>query len=97
MVVLYLDDLVMAGPDVHRDQVCKEVSQVIELGEWTDLGRYLGCHHDVRRCTDNSEYNGSWKTSFQMHDYLANTVNRYKEITGITSFKNVGSPYLDLH
>ena len=97
MIVLYVDDLIMAGPNEFRDQVCKQVEGIIELGDWTPLGRYLGCHHDVKPCTDNDEFKGATKTVFQMHDYLAGSIEKYKELTGVTNFKKVASPALDVN
>jgi len=88
LLILYVDDFILSGPEKFKSAVHKQIGSVIEVGGWSGLGRYLGCHHQVADVTDG-RFKGSVRIRFLMKDYLLKVCSRYKQLTGIMDFKYV--------
>ena len=45
LLVVYVDDCKMAGPEPNLAEGCKRIGSVIDMDPPAPFGRYFGCHH----------------------------------------------------
>ena len=86
LVVVYVDDILVAGPEKHQAQFWDALKAKIELDEVEDLTQFLGRYHHVD------------KTScvLDMVDYCKEAVSLYLEVAGNnTVLKQVPTPYVN--
>jgi len=88
LLTVYVDDLLLSGPEKEHDKLWKLLSTKVNLDEPEPLGRFLGRHHD---CT-KSKNGGS--IEFNMEDYCLDAVRLYTDITGVQKYKEVPTPFL---
>ena len=50
-LIVYVDDLLLAGPEAEHKAFWDEISTKVKLEPWEDLDRYLGRHHDIQPCS----------------------------------------------
>ena len=93
LLVIYVDDLKMAGPKEQLPIGWAMLRQELRLEEETQLGLYLGCHISEGEAVlhDNMRVQ---TVTYDMETYLDMTVKKYCDVTGFdpTKFKTVPSP-----
>ena len=50
MLIIYVDDLMLAGPENEHDAFWKDLSSKVNIEPPEDLERYLGEHHKFEEC-----------------------------------------------
>ena len=49
LLIIYVDDLLLAGPAEHHDQFWKQLGAEVNIEDPEDLDRYLGRHHSFEK------------------------------------------------
>ena len=93
--MLYVDDFIVAGPKEFHAKIEKLIGSVMDLYDWGEMGRYLGCHRGVDICGEG-QCKGAKRVRFGMHDYMLHVCKGYMELAGITKLKFVNAHFLDL-
>jgi hypothetical protein len=88
--VVYVDDLVMTGPD-HLLEVIKRLRESIQMEEPGDMQKYLGCMHHIVKRKNAGEVITEIK--FDMINYFKNALEEYRKINE-DKFSKVDSPYV---
>lgn len=83
VLTTYVDDLVLAGPTAAHDVFWSRLRPKVEIEDPTPLDRILGRHH---RMVDGSMV-------FDMAEYCRQSVDHYKEMTGVSKLKAASTPY----
>ena len=93
MMSVYVDDLLLSGPAEHHDEIWQMLRDPkvgdIRLDDPTPLERFLGRHHDVV-----SLPSGETALSWNMEDFVGQTVQVYKDLTGVSKLKQASTPFL---
>ena len=93
LLVIYVDDLKMAGPTANLPKGWSMLRKELRLEEETPLGLYLGCRISKGEAVlhDRTKVN---TVTYDMETYLEMTVKKYCDVTGYDSgkFKTVPSP-----
>ena len=91
-LTVYVDDLIMSGPEEAHAKAWQELREVIKLDPETPLDRYLGCHHRFDR--SNKDYT---IVEYDMENFFRQTVEKYLQMTGLAykDLKVVATPFLD--
>ena len=93
LLVIYVEDLKMAGPTANLPKGWKMLRQELRLEDETPLGLCLGCRISKGEATlpDKTKVQ---TVTYDMETYLEMTVNKYCDVTGFDSskFKTVPSP-----
>ena len=93
-LVVYVDDFKLAGPATAIKKGWELIRRGVKTDDPGPLGMYFGCRHDVseRKLPDIGtrvraiEYN--------MDDFLRSCVERYKELTGVTTMSRAATPFI---
>ena len=93
LLVIYVDDLKMAGPTAILPKGWNMLCQELRLEEETPLGLHLGCRISKGEATLHDKTKVQTVT-YDMETYLEMTVKKYCDVTGFdsTKFKTVPSP-----
>ena len=93
LLVIYVDDLKMAGPTANLPKGWKMLRQELRLEDETPLGLCLGCRISKGEATLHDKTKVQTVT-YDMETYLEMTVNKYCDVRGFDSskFKTVPSP-----
>ena len=93
LLVIYVDDLKMAGPTNNLPQGWKMLRQELRLEDETPLGLYLGCRISKGEAVLHDKTKVQTVT-YDMETYLEMTVKKYCDVTGFdpSKFKTVPSP-----
>ena len=93
LLVIYVDDLKMAGPTANLPKGWKMLRQELRLEDETPLGLYLRCRISKGEATLHDKTKVQTVT-YDMETYLEMTVKKYCDVTGFDSskFKTVPSP-----
>ena len=93
LLVIYVDDLKMAGPTEQLPKGWSMLRKELRLEEETQLGLYLGCRISKGEAVlpDKTPVR---TVTYDMETYLDMTVKKYCEVTGFdpSKFKTVPSP-----
>ena len=91
MLVVYVDDFLMSGPEEFHEQAWKDINNVIKLDNPRPLDRFLGCQHVITKTETGSD------CRFEMLGYLEQSISMYLEYTGtlLKDLKNVPTPFVD--
>ena len=98
-MTVYVDDLLLSGPTDRHDEIWSALRDPkkgdIRLEDPTPLERFLGRHHDVV-ALDQSADNVAPATalSWNMEDFVDQTVQVYKDLTGVAKLKYASTPFL---
>ena len=80
MMSVYVDDLLLSGPEDKHDIIWKKLRDPkigdIRLEDPADLERFLGRHHDIVQLSS-----GAKAMAWNMEDYVGQTVDVYLELT----------------
>ena len=89
LLVIYVDDLKMAGPKTQLPKGWDMLRRELRLEEETPLGLYLGCHISKGEAILHDK-----TVTYDMETYLDMTVKKYCDVTGYdpSKFKTVPSP-----
>ena len=84
LVVVYVDDILVAGPEKDQDVFWKRLKCKLELDEVEDLSQFIGRYHHVdgNSCT------------FDMSDYAQQALELYQDVCGEVKYKHVSTPYV---
>ena len=93
-LIAYVDDIMLSGPLRWKHKAWAEIRNVIDVEQPAAIDRYLGCYHHWG-IIQNGPAEGARSCEWQMIEYLNGAVQRYKEVSGVTSFKKVLSPHID--
>ena len=91
LLVIYVDDLKMAGPTQNLPQGWKMLRRELRLEEETPLGLYLGCRISKGEAVLHDKTKVQTVT-YDMETYLEMTVKKYFDAQAISKFKTVPSP-----
>ena len=93
LLVIYVDDLKMAGPTANLPKGWSMLRQELRLEDETPLGLYLGCRISKGEAVLHDKTKVQTVT-YDMETYLEMTVKKYCDVTGFnpTKFKTVPSP-----
>ena len=69
--VVYVDDLIMVGGK-RLEEVIREVRQSVDMEEPSELNKYLGCFHEIKRTGDVT--NVTWN----MSDFIRSAVSIFE-------------------
>ena len=50
LLIIYVDDLLLAGPSEHHEAFWKKLGALVTLGPPEPMDRYLGRHHVFEEC-----------------------------------------------
>ena len=93
LLVIYVDDLKMAGPTQHLKKGWDMLRSKLRIEPETELGLYLGCM--VRKGESTLHDGTKVKTvSYDMSDLLQMTVKKYLDVVGEQSLRRVATPML---
>ena len=84
LVVVYVDDILVAGPEKQQGIFWKRLRSKLELDEVEDLSQFIGRYHHVE---GNS-------CVFNMSDYAQQALELYQEVCGEVKYKHVSTPYV---
>ena len=94
LLVVYVDDLKMAGPQINMKKGWDLLRSKLDLEPETDLGLYLGCQL-VRGSTKLKDGTTVSTITYDMESFLEQSVQKYLEIVGNnTVLKKVPTPSL---
>ena len=94
LLVVYVDDLKMAGPQTNIKKGWDMLRSKLDLEPETDLGLYLGCQL-VRGSTKLKDGTTVSTITYDMENFLEQSVQKYLEIVGTnTVLKKVPTPSL---
>ena len=93
LLVIYVDDLKMAGPKTQLPKGWDMLRRELRLEEETPLGLYLGCRISKGEAVLHDKTTVRTVT-YDMETYLDMTVKKYCDVTGYdpSKFKTVPSP-----
>ena len=93
LLVIYVDDLKMAGPKAQLPKGWNMLRRELRLEEETPLGLYLGCRISKGEAVLHDKTSVRTVT-YDMETYLDMTVKKYCDVTGYdpSKFKTVPSP-----
>ena len=93
LLVIYVDDLKMAGPKAQLPKGWSMLRQELRLEEETPLGLYLGCRISKGEAVLHDKTPVRTVT-YDMETYLDMTVKKYCDVTGFdpSKLKTVPSP-----
>ncbi|CAK8988698.1 unnamed protein product [Durusdinium trenchii] len=87
LVVIYVDDVLVSGPERHQDQFWAALKRKVELDEVEQLNQFIGRTHEI----DGSQ------CVFNMLDYCQQAIDLYVEAaggSGKVQFRKVSTPYV---
>ena len=94
LLVVYVDDLKMAGPQINIKKGWDLLRSKLDLEPETDLGLYLGCQL-ARGSTKLKDGTTVSTITYDMESFLEQSVQKYLEIIGTnTVLKKVPTPSL---
>ena len=81
LLVIYVDDLKMAGPTQNLKEGRSLLRQAIEIEPEVDSGLYLGCeiHYGSEKMSDGHEVR---TVTYDMTKFLSDCVSKYRECSG---------------
>ena len=100
MMSVYVDDLLLSGPAEHHEEIWQMLRDPkvgdIRLEDPTPLERFLGRHHDVvsLRSSKSAVSDAPTALSWNMEDFVDQTVQVYKDLTGVSKLKHASTPFL---
>ena len=86
LIVLYVDDLLIAAAKELAHRALTELRQYIQIGEPSDISKYLGCNHHL------DTENGISRCRFDMRAYLKAAYNDFTKRAN-TKPKPSATPY----
>ena len=87
LLTLYIDDMVVSGPENQHKSFWEKVQKQIEIEEPSPVDRILGRHHKISRDKHGSTM------QYDMTDFAENACKAYEELSGCT-LKKAATPYL---
>ena len=93
LLVIYVDDLKMAGPTTQLSNGWEMLRRELRLEEETPFGLYLGCRISKGEAVLHDKTPVRTVT-YDMETYLDMTVKKYCDVTGFdpSKFKTIPSP-----
>jgi len=93
-LVVYVDDFKLAGPTANLKEGWELIRSSIKTDEPHSLGIFLGCKHKsfekvLPEC--GTKVRG---VEYNMEDFLRSCVDRYRELTGVTTLRRAVTPFL---
>ena len=88
LLTVYVDDLMLSGPEQHHQAFWDELIKHVELEEITPLERFLGRHHEFVNIS------GARGVQYDMSAYAAQTVEMYQKLTGNTKLRAASTPFV---
>ena len=86
LVVIYVDDVLVAGPQEHHFQFWDSFRKHIEIDEVEPLNQFIGRDHIIKGST----------CTFNMSDYCQQALDLYEETVGAKmNFRKVSTPYIN--
>eukprot|EP00435_Cladocopium_sp_Y103_P071759 s497_g38.t1 len=86
LVVVYVDDVLVSGPEKEHDQFWASLRQHVEIDEVESLNQFIGRDHIL----------GDDHCIFDMSDYCQQAVDLYIDaVGGMVTLRNVGTPYVN--
>ena len=93
-MVVYVDDFKLSGPASNLAEGWSLIRKHIKTDEPHQIGLFLGCQHTVfERFLPDSKYPVRG-VEYDMEDFLRSCVDRYREITGVTTMRRAATPFL---
>ena len=90
ILVVYVDDLLMAAPAEEEDRLWSQIEAHVGFGGPAEpISKFLGGHHEVK------SRNGVCEVKTNMRDFIVDAVEKYKQEIGVTKLPAVRSPFLD--
>ena len=103
LLTVYVDDLVLSGPDAAHSAFWKKLETLVDVEEVTSLERFLGRHHEfmtgvVADFVAPANEQSSNKTPargvrFDMAAYARQAVDMYVSSTGVTKLRPAPTPF----
>ncbi len=88
VLVVYVDDLVAAGPKAGTWECLKDLRKDLKFSDPEVIGKYLSCVHKFQKLDKDTT-----ASQLNMSDYLAKSVKEFREENNI-KYKHVPTPYL---
>ena len=86
LVVVYVDDVLLSGPEQFHDRFWSSLRKYIELDDPEPLNQFIGRNHVIE----------GPKCIFNMTDYCQQVIDLYVEVVeGKVNFRNVSTPYVN--
>ena len=85
LVVVYVDDILVSGPEKDQDIFWKRLKCKLELDKVEDLSQFVGRYHhfDGKSC------------AFDMADYAQQALELCRDVCGDVKYKHVSTPYVN--
>ena len=94
MLVVYVDDFLLAGPPALLPGVWQSIMKVVRLGAHGPLEHFLGCTHIVKPAPVADDPSRI-EIAFNMSGYLAQSVESYQTLAKSNAkFPRVDTPYI---
>ena len=94
-LVVYVDDFKLAGPSANLKKGWEMIRALVKTDTPSQLGLFLGCRHDTfTRTLPNSDVVVRG-IEYNMEDFLRSSVERYKELTGVTVLRRAATPFIE--
>jgi len=93
-LVVYVDDFKLSGPKGSLDEGWDLIRQGIKTDVPHDVGLYLGCIHRVAEKVLPDTGAKVRVMEYDMEEFPVSCVERYKELTGVSTFKRVATPFI---
>ena len=84
-LVVYVDDFKLSGPAEHLAEGWSMIRTSIKTDEPHGLGHFLGCKHTMFEKTLPDSGTKVRGVEYDVEDYLKSCIERYKELTGVTT------------
>ena len=88
MLTVYVDDLVLSGPESAHTPFWEEISKKVKLEEISGLGRFLGRYHEITMLNDKPAL------AFGMTDYIRSSCDLYESLPGSVKLKHASTPFV---
>ena len=78
MLAIYVDDLVISGPDFQVDQHMRDITKMVTMGRVHAIARFLGTHYNIQRSKNHVD------VTITQPEYSELLIKRYKKARGIS-------------
>ena len=90
VLVVYVDDLLMAAPTDAEERLWAEIAEHVQFSDPPEpISKFLGGHHSM------TAQGGVTTSTCQMKEFLLDAVAKYQEEIGAKSLPPVRTPYLE--
>jgi hypothetical protein len=95
-LVVYVDDFKLSGPTASVAEGWHLIRSLLRVGDPEPAGLYLGCRHILRSMPSPTSGKPVRALEYDMSDFLKACVDRFIELTGVSSLRDAPTPFIDV-